>query len=154
VTTPYLSQAVVESAVGLVLVETRSRRNAMTVSFFSEAAHHPTSMWVSISRRSLTHSLIEEAGQFSFILLHERQVSIALACGTYSGRERDKCSSLDLYRYGEGFLFLSGALTSTACRIRSATGVGDHTLFVADLLGGHVETRNTFARQLLLSDLR
>jgi flavin reductase (DIM6/NTAB) family NADH-FMN oxidoreductase RutF len=126
----------------------------MTVSFFSEAAHHPTSMWVSISRQSLTYSLVQEAGQFSFILLHQRQAPTALACGTQSGRDHDKCSALDLYHYREGFLFLRNALTSTACRVRSASDLGDYTLFIADLLGGHVETRNAFARQLLLSDLK
>lgn len=152
-TSPYLQGSVVESAVGLVVVETPTRRNAMTVSFFSEVAHHPTTMWVSISLRSLTHSLLEEAGCFSLILLHQRQAAIALACGTQSGRDHDKCAVLDLYRYTENFLFLRGALTSTACRVRRAEDLGDHTLFIADMQAGHVETRRTFARQLLLSDL-
>jgi flavin reductase (DIM6/NTAB) family NADH-FMN oxidoreductase RutF len=150
---PYLQQSVVESAVGLVVVETPSRRNAMTVSFFSEVAHYPASMWVSIARDSLTYSLLEEVGHFAFILLHQGQDALALSCGTCSGRERDKCAGLELYRFAERFLFLRDALTSTACRVRKLQDLGDHSLFIADILAGHVETRNTFARPLLLSDL-
>jgi flavin reductase (DIM6/NTAB) family NADH-FMN oxidoreductase RutF len=151
---PYVSGAVVESPVGLVIVESEGRRNAMTVSFFSEVAHYPTSMWISIARDSHTHSLLSGAGRFSFITLHQGQGPIAIACGTASGRDRDKCSALDLYDNGEGFLFLKGALASTACRIASATRVGDHTLFIAHMLSGHISPGGRASRQLLLSDLR
>ena len=150
---PYLAKSVVESPVGLVVVKTAAHRNAMTISFFSEVAHHPTSMWVSIARSSWTHALLEEAGQFSFILLHQGQAEIARFCGTVSGRERDKCAGLDLYESDGGFLFLRDALTSTACRVTRAVPVGDHTLFIANMLAGDVETRHLLARQLLQSDL-
>jgi hypothetical protein len=44
---PYVTRAIAEAPVGLVVAWTGSRTNAMTVSFFSEVAHHPTSMWLS-----------------------------------------------------------------------------------------------------------
>ncbi len=141
------------SIVGLVVVKTIDRANAMTVSFFSEVAHHPTSLWVSIAKTAYTHTLLEAVGRFSLIVLNQRQKEIALTCGSLSGRDRDKCASLDLYQGPEGFLFLSGALASTACQVRQSVSVGDHTLFIADILQCEIESRKSYLRQLLLSDL-
>jgi flavin reductase (DIM6/NTAB) family NADH-FMN oxidoreductase RutF len=152
-TSPYITGSILPSIVGLVVVKTASRANAMTVSFFSEVAHHPTSLWVSIARTSYTHTLLEEGGQFSLIVLNQTQKEIALTCGSISGRDRDKCADLDLYPGPEGYLFLNGALASTACSVRQSLPVEDHTLFVADILQTEIESRKSYLRQLLLSDL-
>lgn len=77
-----------------------------------------------------------------------------MRCGTISGRESDKCGSLDLYRSGDGFLFLRRALASTACRVSQRIDVGDHTLFVADILNTDLDSSSAHLRHLLLSDLR
>lgn len=150
---PYITDSIVESAVGLVVVEAGDRVNAMTLSFFSEVAHHPTALWASIARTTYTHTLIEEVGQFSLIVLNQTQQGIALACGNVSGRDHDKCASLNLYRGRGGFLFLDQALASTACRVRQSVVLDDHTLFVADILETEMDSRKGHLRQLLLSDL-
>jgi flavin reductase (DIM6/NTAB) family NADH-FMN oxidoreductase RutF len=149
----YLSQAIVESPVGLVLTEYGDRTNAMTVSFFSEAAHHPTTCWISIAQTSYTHELLRANGQFSLIVLHEKQKEIATLCGSLSGRDHDKCATLKLYRGAQGFLFLNDAIASVACRIRSEHPLHDHTLFIADMIAADVETRSTVRRHLLTIDL-
>lgn len=143
----------VPSIVGLVVVKTSNLANAMTVSFFSEVAHHPTSLWVSIAQTSYTHTLLNETSKFSLIVLNQTQSELALRCGSISGRDQDKCAALSLYAGPEGYLFLNGALASTACSIRQTVPVGDHTLFVADILHSEIESRKSHLRQLLLSDL-
>ena len=60
---PYIDRSVVVSPVGLVLTEWQGKRNAMTVSFFSEVAHHPTTLWMSIEQSSYTHELIQASGR-------------------------------------------------------------------------------------------
>lgn len=152
-TSAYINDSVVEGAVGLVLVKAGDRSNAMTVSFFSEVAHHPTSLWVSVAKSSFTHTLLEETGRFSLAVLNQTQGALALGCGMVSGRDRDKCSTLDLYLTPDGFLFLRGALASTSCAIRQSEDVGDHTLFIADILDSHLDSRKAHLRHLLLSDL-
>ncbi len=153
-TSPYLTQSVIEGAVGLVIVQAGERRNAMTVSFFSEVAHHPTALWVGISPETLTHTLIQEAGRFSLAVLTQRQAKIALTCGTISGRENDKCAELDLHYSPSGFLFLAGALASTGCVVSHSERTGDHTIFIADIIEAELDTATLDQRQLLLSDLR
>lgn len=143
----------VESPVALLLSEAGSRRNAMTLSFFSEVAHHPTTLWVSVGQGCYTHQLMQESGRFSLALLRRGQRDLALRCGTVSGRQADKCAALALYRSADGFLYLAGALACVSCRIRSLHPAGDHTLFVADLLSGEFDTRSALYPHLLTTDL-
>src|SRR5262245_30770729 len=107
----YVQRAIVDAPVGLVVTWAGGRVNAMTVSFFSEAAHHPTSMWMSIRRDTYTHQLLEENPEFTFVTLGQRQAGIAVACGTVSGWKADKCQALDIYN-NRGFFFLRGAIAS------------------------------------------
>jgi flavin reductase (DIM6/NTAB) family NADH-FMN oxidoreductase RutF len=126
----------------------------MTVSFFSEVAHHPTSLWVSVAPSCYTHELLEAARRFTFVTLHRGQARLAAECGTISGRELDKCASLDLYEGGDGYLYLRGALASTACRVTRSVPLGDHTLFIAEMLSGDIHRGGAALRNLLLSDVR
>lgn len=150
---PYITHSVIESAVGLVLVKAGNRTNAMTVSFFSEVAHHPTALWVAISPATYTHSLIEEAGRFSVAVLNQTQKEIALRCGSVSGRDQDKCSSLDLHWSPGGFLFLKRALASTGCVVSQCLRITDHTIFVGNIMEAEMDSRSSYLRHLLLSDL-
>lgn len=151
---PYIQGSNVEGPVGVVLAEFQGHANAMTISFFSEAAHHPTTLWACIAKSSYTHELISKAGLFSLIVLHEKQKEIALWCGSRSGRDEDKCTRLQIYRNPSGFLYLSDALVSVACRVLTGHDVGDHTLFISNILSGEIETRRSHLRHLLVSDLR
>ena len=149
----YVTGSVVDGPVGIVLVRAIPRPNAMTVSFFSEVAHHPTSLWISIAKTAHTHALIEASRAFSLAVLHQQQKNLALACGTVSGRDKDKCAALKLYDTPTGFLFLEEALSSTACRVRDTVSFDSHTIFIADILEGQVESRRSHLRHLLVSDL-
>lgn len=150
---PYISQAITPGAVGLLITLSGTVRNVMTVSFFSEVAHYPASLWVSVHRQSYTHQLIEESGRFTLAVLHDGQRELALRCGSVSGRNTDKCATLSLHDGPEGFLFPDDALSAVACRVRSRHSLDDHTLFLADILVGELETRNSIRRHLLTVDL-
>lgn len=152
-TSPYLSGSVVESPVGILLTEAGERRNAMTISFFSEVAHHPTTLWISVAPGSYTRELIETSGRFTLAVLHDRQKDLAWECGLVSGRDTDKFGKLRTHRGPAGFLYLDEALGAAACRVRSSRPAGDHILFVAEIVAGEVETRHSLRRALLTRDL-
>ena len=149
---PYLSGSVTDGPVALALTEGAGRRNAMTVSFFSEAAHHPASLWMSVARASFTHELMVSSGRFTLALLHARQKDLALHCGTASGRDSDKCRRLALDT-ADGFLLLRPAMVNLSCLVRTVHDLEEHSLFVADILAGTLESRHTWRRHLLVSDL-
>jgi flavin reductase (DIM6/NTAB) family NADH-FMN oxidoreductase RutF len=150
---PYIDRSVVVSPVGLVLTEWQGKRNAMTVSFFSEVAHHPTTLWMSIERSSYTHELIEASGHFTLVVLDDSQAAIARACGSVSGRMADKCGGLKLYHGPGEELYMEDAFASAACRVRSARRLDDRTLFIADILAGEFESSRSIHRHLLTTDL-
>lgn len=149
----YLSEPVTPSAVGLVITQSGTVSNVMTVSFFSEVAHHPATLWVSIHEGSFTHQLIEESDRFSIAVLHDGQRDLALYCGSVSGRDTDKCGAVGLHAGPEGFLFPDDALTAVACRVRTRQKLNAHTLYIADLLAGELDTWRSIRRHLLTVDL-
>lgn len=151
---PYLRGSVLESPVGLVLTEDRGRANAMTGSFFSEVAHYPTALWVSIATHSLTHELIESSRRFSLAVLHAGQKEIAEWCGSDSGRSKDKCARLNLYRVADAFLYLAGSLSSISCEVRSSHQLDGHTMYVAAMLAGETDSNSSVRRHLLTADFR
>jgi flavin reductase (DIM6/NTAB) family NADH-FMN oxidoreductase RutF len=149
---PYLSGAVVDGPVALLLVQSAGRRNAATISCFSELAHHPTSLWVSIATSSYTHELVQQARQFTLAVLSDRQRQIALTCASVSGRERDKVATLPVHALPSGLFALDEALASSLCRVRESIAVDDHTVFFADILEGVMDSGASHRRHLLLSD--
>jgi flavin reductase (DIM6/NTAB) family NADH-FMN oxidoreductase RutF len=150
----YLNSPVADGPVALLIASEGPRVNAMTVRFFSEVAHHPVSLWVSVARASYTHELIEKSCEFTLAMLHDGQAALALECGGASGRERDKSLGDRLYKNANGHLFLHDAFSSTACRVRQRIALGDHSLLIADILEGNFDSRNfVLRRHLLVSDL-
>jgi flavin reductase (DIM6/NTAB) family NADH-FMN oxidoreductase RutF len=150
---PYVQGSVIDGVVALLTVESGGVRNAMTVSCFSELAHHPTALWVSVAQASHTHALLTMGGTFSLSLLAADQASIARSCGEVSGRQHDKCGGLALHAPQPGIWFLRGALTCTACRVYDTIPAGDHTIFLGEILFGEFDSRRKFRRHLLIADL-
>jgi flavin reductase (DIM6/NTAB) family NADH-FMN oxidoreductase RutF len=150
----YINSTILDAPVALLITSSAGRRNAMTLSFFSEVAHHPASLWISVRPQTLSHCWIEETGSFTLAPLHSGQAALAQACGELSGRQKDKTTSLDLFQKG-GYWHLSGAFASIACRVicrRPSTG--DHTLFIGEIVEAFAESRNPIRRHLLTRDLR
>lgn len=143
-----------DAAVAILLVESDSRRNAMTVSCFSEVSHYPAAVWVSVEKASYTHELLQESSRFSLAVLNQRQAEIARVCGTASGRTTDKCASLDLYRSPSGFLFVQNALASTGAELTRMEDIGEQTLFVGNIIEAEFCSNVSNLRHLLVSDMR
>ncbi len=143
-----------DAAVAILVVETETRRNAMTVSCFSEVAHYPAAIWVSIDKDSYTHELLQETKRFSLAVLNQRQSNIAQLCGTTSGRTVDKCASLDLYRSPSGFLFVQNALASTGAEVTRMDDIGGQTLFTGNIVEAEFCSTVSNLRHLLVSDMR
>jgi flavin reductase (DIM6/NTAB) family NADH-FMN oxidoreductase RutF len=150
----YLHSPVTDGPVALLIATGGPRVNAMTVRFFSEVAHHPATIWVSLAANSYTHEIIAKTGTFTLAMLHDGQAALALECGKVSGRERDKSLGDHLYKNPNGSLFLQDAISSTACQVRNTIPLGDHTLMIADILEGDFHSRHiALRRHLLVSDL-
>jgi len=116
---PYLSETVADGGVGLVTSAAHGRGNVMTASFFAESSHVPVLLRVAIAPASLTYELVSASGWFGLSVLCQGQESVALDCGSVSGRAVPK-----LDRFGSAVRFspngvplLESALTTSECRV-------------------------------------
>lgn len=152
---PYLTHAMVENAVALVTSSHAGRMNAMTVSFFAESSHVPPLLRVAISPTCLTHELITRSGWFGLSLLAAGQDELALACGTTTGRQRDKFAEFRLQHLvsENGIPLLSDCLTTSECQVIDRIELGEHTLFVGRIRQSFRQSRFAYRDALLLSHL-
>ncbi len=152
----YLTQAVGDSAVGLVTSAANGRHNVMTAAFFAESSHLPVLVRLAIAPESLTCELVSASGWFGLSVLCQGQEDLALRCGSVSGRDVPK-----LERFGVavqpgpgGVLLLPHCLTTSACRVVTRVSLPDHVLFVAEVVESFTQSRLSFRDPLLISDLR
>lgn len=152
---PYLSGAILDNGVALVTSAHRDVANVMTASFFAESSHVPVLVRVAISPAHLTHQLVSDSGWFGLSILARGQESLALFCGTKSGREESKfeAARLRIYTSFEGVPLLPECLTTSACRVVQRVELDDHTLFVGEISTSLRQSRFAYREGLLVSDL-
>jgi flavin reductase (DIM6/NTAB) family NADH-FMN oxidoreductase RutF len=149
----YIDEAVHNGPVAILHAEHQGLSNLAAISFFSEVAHHPTSLWVSVETTSYSRELIQASGRFSLSVLHQGQAKLALHCGARSGRELDKCAGVALYHDPRGFHVVEDCLASAWCEVKSILPLGGHMLVIAGIVAGTINTKAAKVRHLLISDV-
>ena len=96
---------------------------------------------------------LTSAGEFTLAVLASDQRKLARACATPAATDDRQRVCLSLRKLEGGVWHVPGAIACTACRVRKQIDLGDHTVFLADILTGVVDSRRIHLRQLLLSDL-
>ena len=123
------------SGVAVVTVDSEGERVGLTVASLVSLSLEPALVGVAVSRQAALHELLRTAGAFALSLLAAGQEVIAahFARGVppialWTGLPT---------RPGEttGAPLLDGALGWVECRTAAEHPVGDHTLFVGDVLG-------------------
>jgi flavin reductase (DIM6/NTAB) family NADH-FMN oxidoreductase RutF len=153
---PYLTEAAADSAVGLVTSAAQGKLNVMTASFFAESSHLPVLLRVAIAPASFTHELITASGWFGLSVLCQGQETLALECGSLSGRDVAKVEKLGLsYLLTEnGVPLLNDTLTTSECKVLSVLPLPDHVLSVGEVTRSFTQSRVSYRDPLLISDLR
>jgi flavin reductase (DIM6/NTAB) family NADH-FMN oxidoreductase RutF len=124
---------------------------ASTLTWISQCSFHPPLVMLAIQKTSQMHDAVEASGQLAVNLLGEGQREIAKAFfkppAATGGRFGD-------YRYepgpGTGAPLLTDLPAWLEARVTDRVDRGDHTVFVAEVVGAGV--RDAARRPLLLSD--
>ena len=123
---------------GLYVVGSRSgaRRNLMTLNWATQAAFEPKMLAIGVEQTAVTHQLIDEGGVFSLSLIDREDRAIV--------RKFVKPVEIDIEaRTANGFPFHDGrtgapvlnqAVAYLECEVRQAVGVGNHTLFIGEVV--------------------
>jgi flavin reductase (DIM6/NTAB) family NADH-FMN oxidoreductase RutF len=123
---------------GLYVVGSRAgdRRNAMTLNWATQVSFDPKLLAIAVVKEAYTHELITEGGVFSLCIIARDDRAIV--------RKFTKPVEVDLEaRTLNGFPFHDGptgapvldqAVGWLACTVANAVDVGDHTLFLGQIV--------------------
>ena len=100
----------------------------------------PNRIVCAINKSNYTYDMVQETGRFTLsILSEEADFELFKRFGFQSGRDVDKFAGFESHvkRDGDGLPYVTrGANAWLSCRVVSATDLGTHTLFLADVLDG------------------
>ena len=102
----------------------------------------PNRIVVAINKDNYTHDMVRESGRFTLsVLSEEAKFDLFQRFGFQSGRDVDKFAGFEgrTARDGAGVRYVTlGTGAWLSCRVVSATDLGTHTLFLADVEDGDV----------------
>jgi flavin reductase (DIM6/NTAB) family NADH-FMN oxidoreductase RutF len=125
----------------VALITTRSSHgdNVMAAEWTFNLSYEPLLVGVSVNPRHITHAAIEEAKEFGVNMAAQGQFPLTSFAGGFSRREADKLSSgAFTTRPGSAINapMIEGSLAQLECKLVAAHKVGDHTLFVGQVVAG------------------
>ena len=126
---------------GLFVLSARQgeKDNGCIINTAIQVTAAPNRIVMAVSKDNLTHDMVRDSGQFTLsILSEEADFALFQRFGYQSGREADKFAGLeDIARDGNGVRYLTRQVSAwLSCQVVSATDLGTHTLFLADVLDG------------------
>ncbi len=114
------------------------RDNGCIVNTVSQVADDPIRIIVAVSKQNLTHDMILRSGAFNVSILSESDgFDTYKHWGFQSGRQVDKLQEIQYCRSQNGLVYLAeGCNAFLSAKVLSATDLGSHTLFVAEVTDG------------------
>jgi len=100
----------------------------------------PNRIVVAVNKSNYTHDMVVETGRFTVsVLSEEAKFDLFQRFGFQSGRDVDKFAGFEAHtsRDADGICCVTqGTNAWLSCKVVSATDLGTHTLFLADVLDG------------------
>jgi flavin reductase (DIM6/NTAB) family NADH-FMN oxidoreductase RutF len=125
---------------GVSIVTTRRGDDihGLTVSGFVGVSLEPPLVLVSIGHNQHSHAWIRDSGRFAVNFLRADQIELSDRFAGRQGEDLDRFAGVDYRAEVSGAPILQDCLAWFDCRVAAAHEVGDHTLFVGDILAGEV----------------
>lgn len=109
-------------------------RHGMTVSSFTSISLEPPLVLVSLSKEARTHDLVQRSGAFGVTLLNQAQQQISDRFAGRTSEGQDRFDGLESFTLHTGASFLQGGLSFLDCKVIAAQDIGDHTLFIGQVI--------------------
>jgi flavin reductase (DIM6/NTAB) family NADH-FMN oxidoreductase RutF len=129
----------------LITAQAGERFSGMIATYVSSVSLVPSlpRVTIAVAKHHFTHELIEASGAFAMHLLDEQTIDWVWRFGIPSGRDADKFSGLEISRGAGGSPILRGASAWLDCRVEAHMDTGDRTVYLAEVLGAHIERATT-----------
>jgi len=128
--------------VTLVGAQHKSKTNFMAVAWNTGISFDPPLFGVAVSEKRFTHHMIVETGVFTCNFLTMESLELIHACGRVSGRDVDKVQALDIPLEDSRVIPCPTIKTSYAayeCILKDRYSVGDHDLFIGEVVAVHLQ---------------
>ncbi len=126
------------NGVYIVTVEDEGQINGVTTPWVTQLSYDPPMVMVAISPLRKCHEMITNSGQFAVNVLASDQIDFASRFGLTTGREMDKFEGVLPDRTPAGNPLLSNVVAYIDCELVKTVAVGDHSLFVGEVIGAEV----------------
>ena len=117
--------------------------NLMAVSWWTYVSNHPPAVAVCLSNKGLSGSLIEKNGEFGLCTVTEELKEAAFACGTCSGRLKDKAEEFQIKLMPSQEIWpqlVKLHKVALECRLCEKLALSDHTIYVGEIVAAHVNS--------------
>jgi flavin reductase (DIM6/NTAB) family NADH-FMN oxidoreductase RutF len=125
------------SGVSIVTMQTPEERHGLTVSGFLSVSPEPPLVLISVGQELASDTLLHASGAYAINFLRDDQIQLS---DRFAGRlgEVDRFEGLTTRTAATGSPILEDCLAWLDCRIVSSQVVGDHTLFIGEVVAAGV----------------
>lgn len=137
--------SVMLNPVPAVMISSRNKQgldNIFTVSWVNTICTRPPMLSISIRPERLSYEYIKESMEFIVNIPSRTLTYETDFCGVKSGKKVDKIKELNLEMV-EGTnvnaVYIKDCPVTIECKVRNIIPLGSHDLFIADVVGSHVD---------------
>jgi flavin reductase (DIM6/NTAB) family NADH-FMN oxidoreductase RutF len=125
------------SGVSIVTMQTEARQHGLTVSGFLSISPEPPLVLISIGQELTSDLLLQASGAYAINFLRDDQAELS---DRFAGRlgEVDRFAGVTTRTAATGAPILEDCAAWLDCRIVSSQVVGDHTLFIGEVVAAGV----------------
>ena len=120
--------------------EKTKKPNILPIAWCTPLSFDPLLVGVSVAPQRYSHGLIAGSGEFVINLPTSEILSKAVRCGKISGRDRDKFSEVGLTPKPARALkvpVIEECIAHLECKLAEKIPIGDHTLFVGEVIAAY-----------------
>jgi flavin reductase (DIM6/NTAB) family NADH-FMN oxidoreductase RutF len=119
-----------------------AKDNIITLAWQTALSFTPPMYGISVAPKRHSHGLIKEAGEFGVNFVSKDYLDKLWYCGRHSGRDVDKWEETGFTKEKAGQIsspLIEEAYAALECKVVDSVTVGDHTLFIGEVLVAKAE---------------
>lgn len=127
------------------------RANIITIGMYMPISFDPPLLAIGVSPKRYSHRLIKETGEFVVNVPGRGLVEAAVLCGSVSGRVVDKFKEANLTAIPASRVkppLIAECIAHFECRLRDRFEVGDHSIFIGEVVSVSVDREAVRERML------
>ena len=128
----------------MVSCGTMDESNIITIAWAGTVCSEPPMLSISVRPSRYSYKMIAEQGRFVVNLVNNDTVEACDFCGVKSGRDMDKFSAAGLTKEvgpKTGVPMIKECPVNLECVVKETLELGSHHMFVAEIVGVHVDER-------------